>query len=148
MTGLIAVQHLKPFELALGRRGEDHVVPGAGDANIKEPGLFLAGAQGCLLAERRGQGGFIEADVLALARIRPGPMADPAAGQGVAPIQRAFGLGDRLEQPGFRFAVETGQDDQRPLEALGAVIGHHLHGVRLQTLWPARFIGGQRQNQA
>ena len=52
MAGLIAVQHLQPFQLALGRRREDHIVSSAGDPDIEKSCLFLAGAQGGLLAER------------------------------------------------------------------------------------------------
>ena len=144
MTGLTCIQHLHPFKLALGWSTEDHVVPGAGDSNIQEPRFLLACAQGCLLTKRRGQGSIIKSHVLALAAIGPRPEADPAASQRVFPVQRAFRLCDRLEQPRFRFAVETGQDDQRPLKSLGAVIGHYLDSVRLQTLGAARFICGRK----
>lgn len=72
--------------------------------------------------------GFVQAGVLLLRAVRPGPEAQPAVGERVAPVRLAVGLGDQAERAGLGALVEVGGEQvaaarRRDVRGHGAVGG-------------------------
>jgi len=86
--------------------------------------------------------------VLRLRAVGPRPVAQHAPGEGVVPIGVANRRSAQPEEAAVGALVEVGEHDQRPLEALGPVVGHQVYGVGVGAGGSRRLAPSQVGAQA
>ena len=114
-----------PVLLAARDRGDDQAVAGSGDGDVEQPAL-LGQQLGPPVGGRRLAVGLERAD---LRRLGGG--------------RQVVGTEQRAPQPqvGPDALLHAGHDDERPLEALAGVGGHHPDGVALGGALRQRVAG-------